>query len=181
MPLENPYRLIASRDIYRNPWIAVREDHVHMPHGEEAWFGVVDGKPGSSVLAIDERNEVCLIREYKYGLGGVSIEVVSGGIEEGESELEAARRELREEVGLEAREWIPLGKVDPFTAVVKCPNYLWIARELEDVGHARDAGEVIEPFKVPLVEAVEMVMRSEVTHSTSCTLILKAARLYGVL
>lgn len=61
---------------------------------------------GSSILALTDDSQVYLAREYKYGLQNYSIETVSGGLEVGETPLETAQRELREEFGMEAREWI---------------------------------------------------------------------------
>ncbi len=174
--MENPYRLLSRREVYRNPWIRVREDVVRKPSGAEGLFGVVTLKPGSSVLPLDADGQVYLAREFKYGVQRASLEVISGGIDEGETPLEAARRELREEAGLEAAEWEELAWVDPFTTVIESPNYLFLARELSACPQQRDDGEVIELVKMPFESAVELVMEGGITHAGSCILILKAWR-----
>src|SRR5215471_2564392 len=101
MPLqEGPYTVLSSEARYRNRWIALREDRVIRPGGSEGLFGVVEMASGSSVLAIDADSNVFLVCEYKYAIGRDSLEVVSGAMDDGETPLVAAQRELREETGL---------------------------------------------------------------------------------
>jgi ADP-ribose pyrophosphatase len=95
-------------------------------------------------------------------------------MEEGETPLAAAQRELREELGFIAREWVELGSVDPFTTQLVSPNYQFLALGLDRVSQEPDEAEVIERVRMKLSEAVQMVMRGEITHAPSCTLLLKA-------
>ena len=171
------FKLLSTREVYRNPWIQVREDQVIKPGGSPGIYGVVTMLPGSSVVAIGANEEVYLVKEFKYAIGRFTIELPSGGLDGDEPPLEAAKRELREEAGLAARKWTDLGAVDPFTSAIHSPNYLFLAEELEEVGAQPDEGEVIERIQVPFPEAVEMVMNGEITHGASCIAILKAARL----
>ena len=117
---------------------------------------------------------VYLIKENKYAVGRTSIEVASGAMEEGESPLAAAKRDLHDELGLMARGWVELGTVDPFTTQFISPNYHFLACELGQVRNDPDEAEIIERVKLKLDEAVRMVMAGEITHAPSCTLILKA-------
>lgn len=171
-----PYLLVESRDIYDNKWLHLREDRVVRPGGTEGLFGVIEMKAGSSVLALNENKEVYLVKEFKYGIGRASIELMSGGLEGSEQPLEAAKRELKEELGLEAAEWVDLGVVDPFTTVVHSPNFMFLALKVTEGAKCPDEGETLKTFRVPFSTAIEMVMRSEITHSASCVLILKADR-----
>lgn len=171
-----PYQVTSSREVYRNPWIAVREDRVLRPDGSQGLFGVLHGKPGASVLALNQAGEAYLIREYKHAVARYTLEVMSGGIEPGESPLEAARRELKEEAGLTAAEWVDLGVIDPFTTFANAPNHMFLARGLEEGAQSPDHGEVLEVVRRPFAEVVEMVMRGEITHGASSVLILKVAR-----
>ena len=94
--------------------------------------------------------------------------------------METARRELLEEVGLTARTWVALGVVDPFTANVVSPTRLYLAMGLTQ-GEAQPEGtEVIESVQMPLKKAIDMVMRSEITHAPSCEAILRAGMHLGV-
>jgi ADP-ribose pyrophosphatase len=178
--MPRPIQLSESREVYRGRIMRIREDHVVLPRGSHAVFNVAEIREGATVLALDGEMHAHLIREYKWAVDRVSVEAISGGIEEGESPLDCARRELREEGGLEAAEWIDLGKVDPFTSHVRSPNYVFLARGLTPVGTEHEEGEVIEALRTPLAEAVEMVVRGEITHAASVVAILRAARLTGV-
>jgi ADP-ribose pyrophosphatase len=174
-----PYKILSSEPRYRNRWIAVREDRVIRPGGSEGLFGVVEMVPGSSVLAIDGEDNAYLVREYKYALGRESLEAISGGIDDGETPLAAAQRELREEAGLMATEWQELGAVDPFTTAIRCRNHLFLARGLSQTAAAPDDGEELLLVKLPFDAALQMVLAGEISHAASCILILRAARLLG--
>ncbi len=168
-----PYEVLGTEDIYRNPWIHLHEDQVIRPGGSRGVFGVVEMKEGSSVLAMDEDGIVYLVREYKYAIERDSLELMSGALEDGESPLEAAKRELREELGLIADVWIPFGVVDPFTTVVRSPNHMFLARKLRPAESSPDEGEVLNVVKVPFATAEKLVLDGEITHSASCVLLLK--------
>lgn len=133
-------------------------------------------KPGSSVLAFDEDQQAYVVQEYKYAVQRSSVELVSGGIDDSETPLEAARRELQEEAGLAAREWIGMGVVDPFTTIVASPNYLFLAMDLQPAGAPPQPGEVLKVEKVPFSTLVEMALDGAITHAASCVLILKVER-----
>lgn len=176
-PTNGPYCIRSSQTVYENPWISVREDRVTHEKGGEGLFGIVTLKPGSTVLPITDDGRVYLVREHKYGLGASSVEVMSGGIDEGESPLEAAKRELQEELGLAAGEWIDLGVTNPFTTVMDSPNYMFLARDLSRVPTQPDDWEEIEPMCVALADAVQMVLDGQITHAASCISLLKVERM----
>ncbi|HEV2765197.1 MAG TPA: NUDIX domain-containing protein, partial [Pyrinomonadaceae bacterium] len=115
-------------------------------------------------------------KQFRYAVGRESLEVVSGMIDEGEEEAAAARRELREELGIEAGEWTDLGLVDAVTSQVFCPARIYLARRLTFGETERDASEEMETIRLPFAEAVEAVMSGRITHGLSCVLILKAER-----
>ncbi|MEW4570105.1 NUDIX hydrolase [Tautonia sp. JC769] len=136
-------------------------------------------KAGVAILPVDDDGTVYLTREFRYAIGRDSIEVAGGGIDEGESPLVAARREAREELGVEASDWSQLGTIDPFTAIVRSPAHLFLARGLSFTSTERDGAEVIETIRIPFDEAIRLVLAGTITHGPSCVLILKAARVVG--
>ena len=159
---------------YKNAWLELSEDQVVRPDGKPGTFATVTMKPGVSVLAIDDLGQVYLTSEYRYAIERESVEVVSGGIDDGEPPIVAARRELREELGIEASQWVDLGTVDPFTSAIHSSATLFLAKELSLFSPEPEGTELIKVLHVDLLEAVRMVNQSEITHGPSCVVILKA-------
>ncbi len=172
-----PWTIVSSETKYKNPWIEVVEDKVIRPDGKPGIYGVVNlahGK-GVCVLAIDEKNFVYLTHEFKYASGKEHLEGVAGGLDAGETPLEAAKRELKEEAGIEASEWLDVGSVEPFTGIFKHEVHLFIAKNLTFGNPQREGTEVsMKIAKMKLEEALEKVMKSEITNGPSVALILKA-------
>jgi ADP-ribose pyrophosphatase len=168
-----PWQIHARHEVYRDPWILVLRDEVTRPDGTPGTHCIVRLKAGASVLALDDDGTVHLTREFHYGVGRETIEVVSGGIDAGEDAEQTARRELREELGIEAREWIDLGVCDPFTSVVVSPTRLFLARGLSFGETALEGTEQIGRVVVGFDEATKMVFDGRITHAPSCLAILK--------
>ncbi|TAD90162.1 MAG: NUDIX hydrolase [Alphaproteobacteria bacterium] len=172
-----PFVVTDSSEVYRNPWLSVREDLVIRPDESAGRFGIVDIRAGSTVLALDRDLQVVLAQEYKYGVNRVTLEAVSGGIDEGETPLAAAQRELQEELGLVADDWTWLGVIDPLTSVVSAPNHLFLAEGLHQGTRHRDPGEVITPVRMPFQRAFKCALEGDISHGGSVVAILKTALL----
>ena len=169
-----PWQILARRDVYRDPWIDVTRDEVLRPDGQPGSHCIVRLKAGVSVLALDNEGVAHLTEEFHYAVGRTTLEVVSGGIDEGESPAEAARRELQEELGITAEEWIDLGQCDPSTSVVTSPTRLYLARKLTFGSTAMEGTEQIHRREVPFETAVQMALDGRISHAPSALLILKA-------
>ena len=169
-----PWTINETTEIYRHTLIEVFEDQVIKPDGQPGTYATVKAKAGASVLALDADGFVYLAREFRYAIGRESIEVVGGAIDEGETPSDAALRELKEELGIEACELIELGHADPITSIVDSPSHLFLARRLKFREKEQEGSEAIETVKVSLDEALRMVMSNEITHATSGVLIVRA-------
>lgn len=169
----------SSECRYKDEFVEFWVDDCLGPDGRPSQRATLRMLPGVAVLPVDEEGCVRLVRQFRYAVGKQSVEVVQGGIEEGEELEAAARRELKEELGAEAAELTDLGPVDAVTSQVFSPVRLFLARGLRFGEPDREATEQLEVVKVGLGEAVRMVMDGEITQGTSCVLILKAGRLNG--
>lgn len=153
--------------------MTIVEDKVIQPDGKQGIYGTADIKAGAAVIPIDEEGNIYLIDEFRYAIGKRTIKAAGGAVEKNEPPLNAAKRELQEELGLEAREWIDLGHAEPITSMINSPQYMFLARKLTKTETNHDSTEVIKTIKMPLSEAVEKVMKGEIIDAIACILILK--------
>jgi 8-oxo-dGTP pyrophosphatase MutT (NUDIX family) len=172
---------ISSREVYQNPWVSVRHEEVLKPNGEPGVYGVAHFKSkAAAVVPLDNDGHIWLVGQYRYTLEEYSWEIPMGGGElEGDS-LDAAKRELKEETGLIASKWTNLGKLHTSNSVTNEFGYMYLAEDLTMGESEPDDTEILELKKVSLIEAVMMVMDSEITDSLSVAAILKVARLKGI-
>ena len=170
-----PWTIKGTEKKFENDFFSVYEDKVIQPDGQDGEYATINLKNGASVLPIDDEGFVYITKQFKYAVGRNSLEVVAGAIEE-ENPSDSARREAREEVGIEAGEIIELGKIDIDTSIIKCQSYLFLAKKLSFREPEREGTEQIKTVKMKLSEAVEKVMNGEITHAPSCILILKAEK-----
>ena len=178
---ESPWTTLASRLVYENPWMRVREDQVLRPDGQPGIYGVIEARIATGVVALDEELRLPLVGQFRYTTNTYSWELPEGGAEEGETALAAAQRELREETGLVAEDWTPLGGPlhlsNCFSSEV---GHLFLARGLRQVGAAPDGTERLEVVHVPFAEALRRVDAGEITDAVSVIGILRAARVLGL-
>ena len=177
--LLTPITTVSSRTVYSNRWITVTEDTVKRHDGTPGIFGVVNMRDGATVLAIDGNGSCYVVAEYKYAYGRVSIELISGGIEEGESPLNAAKRELEEEVGVLADKWTDLGVLHPFTSLIASANHMFLAEGLHAGVQSLDPGEALSYHLVPFEQLRAEAIAGRVVHGASCVAVLRAALLRG--
>ncbi len=164
----------SSERLYADEFAEVWVDEVSRPGVGPSRRVTMRMKEGVAVLVLDGEGFAHLVRTFRYAVGKECVEVVQGGAEEGEEPEASARRELKEELGIEAEALIDLGLVDAITSQVYSPARLFLARGLRFGEPETEATESLQPFKVKFEEAVRMVMDGEITQGISCTLILKA-------
>jgi ADP-ribose pyrophosphatase len=169
-----PWTVESSERIYADEFAEVWVDEVSRPGVGTKRRVTMRMKEGVAVLALDGEGFAHLVRTFRYAVGRESVETVQGGMEEGEEPAAAARRELKEELGIEAEEWVDLGLVDAITSQVYSPARLYLARGLTFGEPETEATESLQPLKIKFEEAVRMVSDGRVTQGISCALILKA-------
>lgn len=163
----NPWATVSTRVVYDNPWIKVREDEVVRPDGRPGIYGVVHFKNVAvGVLAVED-GEVYLVGQYRYTLERYSWEIVEGGCPEGEDTLDAARRELEEETGLRARDWLKLGEAHLSNSVSDELAVWYLATGLEQGEPKPDGTERLQVRRVSLEEALRMSLAGEITDALS--------------
>jgi 8-oxo-dGTP pyrophosphatase MutT (NUDIX family) len=173
---ENPWRTKSSRIVYENAWIRVREDQVIRPDGGPGIYGVIEIRPSVGVVAINDRDEVALVGQWRYSVNRYSWEVPRGGSHFGETNmLKVAKRELAEEAGLIAETWQMLGSVDVCNGVADDVQTLFIATQLSPTALQPDPEEDITVEWKRFEEAVGMAMDGRITEVCSVAAILRVA------
>ncbi len=173
--MRNPWHTLASKQVYDNPWIQVREDRVIRPDGAPGIYGVVHYKNiAVGVLPIEE-DHIYLVGQYRYPLESYSWEIPEGGCPEGEEPLFAAQRELKEETGLEARRWRMLGEAYLSNSVADEYAVWFLATGLVPGEWRPEGAERLTVRRVPLREALAMALDGEITDALSLLAIMSYA------
>lgn len=174
----NPWKILSSKIVYESPFLKVREDKVITPEGKTDIHNVTSfgskSIGGVVVAPVNEQEDVYLIRQYRYAYGDYALELVAGMVVRGDSSLSAAKRELREETGLLAKSWTKIGETFIGTESVKHKSYLFLARQLTACPSNYRGENRMEVFKVPLRDAVKMVISGKIPHASSALTILLA-------
>lgn len=165
-----------STTVYENPWISVRHDEVLTPAATDGIYGVVHFKNiAIGVLAIDAEDHTYLVRQSRYTLNSYTWEIPEGGCPHEETPLAAAKRELEEEVGLRANQWQEQARLHLSNSVSDEEAVIYIARDLVAGEQALELTEDIEVKRLPIDEAIGMVLSGEITDSISVAALLRFA------
>lgn len=178
----NTWQKISTRNIYENPWIKVEEDQIINPAGKAGIYGKVLFKNKAiGVLAIDNEGFIYLVGQFRYPLNEYSWEIPEGGCPIGEENpIEAAKRELKEETGLIAEKWSLLNRIHTSNSVTDEEGFIFLAENLSQHSAEPEETEDLKVKKVLLSDALQMVLKSEITDSISMAAILIAARKFNV-
>lgn len=174
----NAWDKLTSSCVLETPWIRV-EKHDVIENGMPNVYWVVGIKDGVVIAPLTEDFELFLVGQCRYAINSFSWETIGGAVDEGETPLQAAKRELREETGLEANRWTCLGNADLGTAFLRCKIWFYIAEDLKQGRAQPDQSELLTVWKLPLAEAVDMVWTGKITHLPSITLILKVKEVFS--
>ena len=165
-PLKQEYK-------YKGRIINLRVDKAQLPNGTEAFREVVEHPGGVCVAALTRDDCLLFVRQFRYPYGEVLLELPAGKLDKGEDPLEAGKRELKEETGVSAQRYESLGKLYPSPGYCGEIIHLYFARDLSFGEMSPDEDEFLEVEKIPLKEAVRMVMDNEIPDAKTQTAVLK--------
>jgi ADP-ribose pyrophosphatase len=134
--------------------------------GEAHDFIVLESSPWVNVIALNDREEVVLIRQYRHGTREVTLEIPGGLVDAGDEPLAAAKRELLEETGYRGEEWIDLGYVHPNPAIQNNRCHTFLALGAKPAGaQSQDDKEDIVVILKPLAEIPRLIREGAITHA----------------
>ena len=165
--------------VYKGGILEVYHDTVMLENDNTAGRDVVKHSGGVCVVAVNENKEVYFVKQFRYPHGKVLLEIPAGKKEWGENPLECGMRELREEAGFTADEFISLGCLYPTPAYDTEVIYMYLAKGLHKAEQDLDEDEFLDVLTIPLDEAVKMVMNNEIEDAKTQLALLKASVLLG--
>lgn len=164
----------SSSVVYENPWLKISHDEVITPNNTDGIYGVVHFKNTAiGIVPIDQQGNTWLVKQSRYTLNQFTWEIPEGGCPQGELPLNAAKRELEEEVGLQANDWQQLMTMHLSNSVTDEFCVVFVAKDLFAGQQALESTEDIEYKKLPLIEAIEMVKTGEITDAISVAALLR--------
>jgi ADP-ribose pyrophosphatase len=156
---------ISGDTLYQGKVFTARRDRVRLPDGKEALREVVLHSGGVAVLALDQEENVMMVRQFRYAAERETLEIPAGKLEPGEDPAEAAKRELSEETGCSCRSLVSMGTVLPTGGYCSEIIHLFFARGLAEGSAHPDDGEFLSAERVPLKKLEEMALSGELTDS----------------
>lgn len=133
-------------------------------------FFIIEPNNWVNIIALTEKEEVILVKQYRYGTQNITLEIPGGMVDEGESAEQAAKRELLEETGYESNDWQLLGISDPNPAIQNNKCYIFLAKNSKFTHTPNlDHTEEIEITVVPLNNISTLIQRGAITHSLVIT------------
>ena len=170
----NPWRINAEKLVYNNHWISLTEYDVINPGGGKGIYGKVHFKNiAVGVLVLDQDLNTYLVGQYRFTLNAYSWEMPEGGCPVGSDTLESAKRELLEETGLVAKEWIRLFEMHLSNSVSDELAVIYLARDLTQFEAEPEETEQLQVKKIPFAAMLDMVEKGEITDSMTVAAVYK--------
>ena len=171
-------KTLSREEKYQGKILSVHRDVIRLPDGAEAVREVVEHSGGVGVLPVDENGDVYCVRQFRYAFGAHLLEMPAGKLEPGEDPLGCAVRELSEETGFTAAEYVDLGRLYPSPGYCHETLYIYMATGLTRGQAHLDRGEFLDVEKHSLDELYDMVMRNELPDAKTAMAVIKAKLLW---
>ena len=166
---------LKKEDIFEGNVLHVFRDTVSIPGGKTSFREYAVHRGAVAVLALDDEENTYLVRQYRYAIGRSTLELPAGKLEIGEDDMmAAAARELSEEIGVTADRMTPLGVYIASPAILTERIYCFLAEGLHFGKCHPDEDENLFTVKLPLKEAVSMVLHGELQDGKTLFALQKA-------
>lgn len=173
-PHGRPWGVTSSQVAYDNPWITVTEYQAIAPTGRPTLYGAVSMKNQAiGVLPLHEDGTVTLVGQNRFTLANYSWELPEGGAPLGEDPLDGAKRELAEEVGLEAADWRQILRMELSNSVTDEIAHGFLAMGLTPTATAPDETEDLAVARVPFAEALDAAVAGQMPDAITVALLLR--------
>lgn len=173
-------QILDRRELFSGRVFDLREELVRLPNGHETRLQLIRHPGAAAIVPLEESGDVVLVRQYRHATGRWLLEVPAGTLDRGEAPLACARRELAEEAGCEASDFVELGGIWTTPGFTDERIWLYLARGLRPAPQKLDEDETLAVERLPLEQAVAWAERGEIEDAKSvCALLRAAAYLAG--
>ena len=173
-PMALTETFVSREDRYKGRFLDVHVDQITLPNGKPAVREVADHCPGVAILALDDRNNVLTVSQYRYVFSRVLMEIPAGKLEPGEDPAAGALRELKEETGAVPDVFVPLGRILPAPGCYGETLHLFLARGLHMEAQQLDPDEFLNVERIPFDEMVHRCLNGEIEDAKTVAAVLKA-------
>lgn len=156
---------VAGEVVWQGRLLEVHRDEVRLPDGRPSVREYIRHPGAVVILALQDDGSLLLERQFRYPLGRAFVELPAGKIDPGETPAACARRELLEETGYTARDWLYVTTVYPCIGYADERLVYYLARGLSFQGHRRDDDEFLEVFSLPVAEALAWVQEGRICEA----------------
>jgi len=160
-------KTIQSKDIFSGRIIKVRVDTVSLPDGRKSTREIVEHSGAVAIVALDNDNNIHMVRQYRKPIEQVLLEIPAGTMEEKEEALNCARRELAEETGFHAASWEKILSYYSAPGFTDEELHLYLAQDLTPGESSLDSDEFLESVSIPLEEAYRMIFTGQIVDGKS--------------
>lgn len=170
-------KTLTSKKIFDGRVIHITLDKIELPNGHTSTREVVEHPGGVCIAALDEKNHLYFVRQYRYPYHEIVLELPAGKLEKCSTPLENGIRELKEEVGATGKDYKFLGELYPSPGYCAEIIHLYFCR-IDSIGDVSpDEDEFLQVETIHIDDAVEMVLNNEIKDSKTQTAVLKTAML----
>lgn len=156
---------ISSEKVFEGHIIDVRVDVVEMPDGKTAYRDIVDHPGGVGVLAITDDNKILMVKQYRKPIERAIYEIPAGKLDKGEEPLVCGMRELEEETGYKAKEFIYLGHMYPTPGFANETTHMFLARGLYKGQIHPDEDEFLDVEEFEIDSVRKMILNNEINDA----------------
>jgi ADP-ribose pyrophosphatase len=171
-----PWRCIGSQPNQSFRVFSVRTDTAVSPRtGMTHDFYVIESRDWINIIPLTEDHQVVMVKQYRHGSREITLEIPGGIVDPGDTPEKAASRELLEETGYQAQEWIKIGAVNPNPAIFNNCCHTFLARHLKKVADPTpDQAEDIEVVLIPVSDIPDLIRQGKIDH----TIVIAAFHFY---
>lgn len=163
----NKWKIKSQNTVFSQRLFKVKKQKILLPNGKEREYSIVERRAISVIFPISDKLELYLISQFRYLFDKKILEAAAGHIDDGETPLEAAKRELKEETGITASNWKEILELETSASVIRSNVHIFLAKGIKVGISDPEEGEEIELVKISIEDALKKIMDGEIKTAST--------------